>query len=91
MVLIIFILELTMNLYGYGFNTYFRDRWLLFDAIIIVVSALLIIIELILYDNLDQTYSNIASVLKGIFRFFRVFLVIRKASTFKKLKANSSI
>jgi len=90
-VLVIFFFELGFSIYGQGFRHYFRDTWLLIDALIIIISLVLIVMELIFYNNTTSLYSNISSVLKAVFRFFRVFLVIRKATNFKKIKSSSVV
>jgi hypothetical protein len=54
---------------------YFSDWWSIFDALIIVASIVLIILDL----NLDgAAFTTISKVLRGIFRFLRLFLVFRK-------------
>jgi hypothetical protein len=60
------------------FKFYFRDKWLLFDAIVILVSLILVIID-IASDN-GTVFSKISSLLRGIFRFLRIFLLIRKVN-----------
>lgn len=48
---------------------------MVFDSIVIVTSITLLILD----DNLDNAnFTTISKVLRGIFRFLRLFLVFRK-------------
>lgn len=58
------------------------------DAVIIALSVVFVVIEL---ATSNRVGGNIISILQAIFRFFRIFLLIRKAQTFKKIKNVSSI
>jgi uncharacterized membrane protein YbhN (UPF0104 family) len=55
---------------------YFRDRWLIVDALIIAVSVIFVALELSLEQS--KMTKNFVSVVQAIFRFLRIFLLIRK-------------
>lgn len=69
--------------------TYFKDKWLVFDAVVILLSAALVILDLSV--NFGTLFSSISSILRGIFRFLRIFLLIRKMQTIKKIKTSSNL
>ena len=73
-ILIIFIFEIMANMYAFGFKFYFRDRWLFFDALVIVGSIILVIVDL----TVDGTFNSISKIVRGIFRLLRIFLLFRK-------------
>lgn len=79
-ILLIFQTEIILNSYSTGIKFYFRDTWLMFDAVVILISLILVIID-IASDN-GTVFSKISSLLRGIFRFLRIFLLIRKVQTF---------
>lgn len=74
-ILIIFIFEILANLYAYGSKFYFRDRWLFFDALVIVGSIILVIVDII-FD--ESSFNSISKIVRGIFRLLRIFLLFRK-------------
>lgn len=76
-ILSFFVLEILMNNFAYGFKYYFRDRLLLFDALIIVGSIALVIVDLITIGH-DGSFNLISKIIRGVFRFFRIFLMFRK-------------
>lgn len=41
--------------------------------------------------NFGDSFKVISSMLRGIFRFVRIFLLIRKLQTFKKIRTSGSI
>ena len=51
--------------------------WAIFDALIIIASIILIILDLILEGD---AFTTISKVLRGVFRFLRLFLVFRKVN-----------
>lgn len=65
---------------------YFRDRWLFFDAAVIIVSVILAFIDLF---KSETSYSTISKIVRGVFRLLRVFLLFRKVFFLKILKSNS--
>jgi len=75
-ILIIFTLEIMANVYAYGFKFYFRDKWLLFDAIVILGSIALVIVDL----SVDGTFNAISKIVRAIFRLLRIFLLFRKVN-----------
>ncbi|CAD8196915.1 unnamed protein product [Paramecium pentaurelia] len=81
-ILILFVLEISFRCINVGPITYFSDLWSVFDALIIVASIVLIILDL----NLEgEAFTTISKVLRGIFRFLRLFLVFRKFNQVKKI------
>lgn len=74
-ILFIFLVEIAVKIYAMGLSVYFNDRWMIFDIIIIVFSIVLIILGWVLTDS---RVNRISSILRGIFRFLRLFLVFRK-------------
>lgn len=74
-ILLIFIGEILVNIYAYGFKFYFRDRWLFFDAVVIFGSVVLVVVDLSLEDS---AFSSISKIIRGIFRLLRIFLLFRK-------------
>lgn len=81
-VLTIFILEIIFNIYAYGFKFYFRDRWLFFDALIMIGSIVLVVIDLVLENS---SFNTISKIVRGIFRLLRIFLLFRKVAVFLKI------
>ena len=79
-ILVIFILEICANIYAYGFKFYFRDRWLFFDAIVIIGSIILVIVDL----SVDGTFNSISKIVRAIFRLLRIFLLFRKVYFFEE-------
>ncbi|EGR31348.1 hypothetical protein IMG5_112180, partial [Ichthyophthirius multifiliis] len=75
-ILAIFLIEILLNSYSSGFVHYFTDKWLLLDFTIIIVSIILVVIDL--STDSSSQFSSIASIVRGIFRFLRIFLLIRK-------------
>jgi cAMP-specific phosphodiesterase 4 len=51
---------------------------LAFDAIVIIASIALVVLEL--YVDYGRTFSSVSSIVRGIFRFLRIFLLMRKVS-----------
>lgn len=89
-ILFMFVLEIGLTAYGQGFKYYFRDVYLIFDAVVIFISIIFVIIDLATDFN-DDSYKVVTSALRGIFRFVRIFLLIRKLNTIKKIKTTGKI
>ncbi|CAK76020.1 unnamed protein product (macronuclear) [Paramecium tetraurelia] len=85
-ILIVFILEIAVGLYAWGVMKYYKDKWLILDTLIILLSLFFVIFELA-----DQKTSNVVKVIQAVFRFLRIFLLIRKAQTFRRLSTMSTI
>ncbi|CAD8064106.1 unnamed protein product [Paramecium sonneborni] len=85
-ILIVFILEIFVGLYAWGIKKYYKDKWLILDTLIILLSLFFVIFELA-----DQKTSNVIKVIQAVFRFLRIFLLIRKAQTFRRLATISTI
>ncbi|CAD8106543.1 unnamed protein product [Paramecium sonneborni] len=81
-ILILFVLEISVRCYTNGLIVYFSDCWSFFDALIIIASIVLIILDLNLQGD---AFTTISKVLRGIFRFLRLFLVFRKYNQVKKI------
>ncbi|KAL4512042.1 hypothetical protein ABPG72_005044 [Tetrahymena utriculariae] len=88
-ILIIFCIEIILNAYGTGLKNYFRDRWFVLDAIIILLSLALVIIDMTV--SFGSKFTSVASIIRAIFRFLRIFLLLRKLQNFKKINVTSSI
>ncbi|CAD8190497.1 unnamed protein product [Paramecium pentaurelia] len=86
-ILILFVLEISIRSYTNGFIVYFSDCWSFFDALIIIASIVLIILDLNLQGD---AFITISKVLRGIFRFLRLFLVFRKYNQVKKINNSGS-
>ena len=64
---IVFIVEMLIKLLGLGLQTYLKDRFNIFDAVIVLIST----IDLVLLFALSST-TGALSALRG-FRLLRVF------------------
>jgi len=93
-ILFFFSVEIIANIYAYGFRVlfiylfwkiyfifffkfYFKDRWLLFDAAVIVCSVVLVFLDIFVSS---KKFSTISKIIRGIFRFLRIFLLFRKVN-----------
>jgi len=54
-----------------------------------VISIVLVIIDIEI--NFSSFFKGISSIIRGIFRFLRIFLLIRKMQTMKKIKTSSKV
>lgn len=50
---------------------------------VIFLSIVLVVLDIFLTN---KTFSNISKILRGIFRFLRIFLLFRKVTQFKNLR-----
>ena len=64
-----------MILYKFFFKVYYSDHWNKFDTLIILISMAMIILDFTINDS---NFSTASKILRGIFRFLRLFLVFRK-------------
>ncbi|EGR33942.1 hypothetical protein IMG5_030060 [Ichthyophthirius multifiliis] len=80
--LLLFLTEILINIYVYSFKIYFSDLMYVLDFIIIIFSIIMLIIDIIL---LNQNFKKITKILRGIFRFLRLFLIFRKNKKNKKI------
>lgn len=80
-------MEIFLKIVAVGVREYFRDSWLLFDAIVIIASVVLLALDFTLEND---SFSTISKILRGIFRFLRLFLVFRKVNQFKKIAITHS-
>ena len=79
----VFIGEMIIKLVGLGFKEYARDSFNIFDAIIVIVS----IIDLVLKQaELDMNSAGALSAFRGI-RLLRVFKLARSWTSFRDLLA----
>lgn len=78
-ILIIFSLEIILKVYTLGIKLYFKDKWMIFDAIVIIFSIVLLALDL---ELSNESFKIISKVLRSIFRFLRLFLVFRKINQF---------
>lgn len=56
----------------------------MFDAFVIIASIVLVATEFSITNN--ESFTLISRILRGVFRFFRIFLLFRKVNQFKKIK-----
>ena len=75
----LFTLEAAMRIFGLGLEAYFSSYWYLFDFFIVITSILGLIL-----DSLSSTDIPAVSILR-VFRFARIFRLIPKAKTLKRL------
>lgn len=81
-ILCTFMVEIALKAFAFGPRQYFSDTWYIFDAIVIVLSIVLIVLEWVLTD---ARFKTVAKVLRGVFRFLRLFLVLRKFNQVKRI------
>lgn len=85
-ILATFLLEIILKSIAFGVKVYFKDYWLVFDAIIIVLSMIMLLLDFVLKD---AQFMTVSKVIRGVFRFLRLFLVFRKVQFI--LSCHSSI
>ncbi|EGR34748.1 hypothetical protein IMG5_002810 [Ichthyophthirius multifiliis] len=73
--LILFCLEIFLKIYAFSYKVYFKDKWLFFDTIIMILSILILVLDIVLNNT---QFTTISKIIRGIFRFMRLFLVFRK-------------
>lgn len=94
-ILCFFSIEVFLKIYTFGFyvsffflfllkklkkkQDYFKDNWLIFDTIIIILSIVILVLDIILNNS---SFTTASKILRGIFRFLRMFLVFRKVNQF---------
>lgn len=83
----VFQIEIILKVIAFGMKIYFKDKWHLFDAIVIAASIVLLALDMKL-DN--KNFKTISKILRGIFRFLRLFLVFRKVTEFNKISNSGS-
>ena len=66
-----FALKLILKLIGFGFNEFIKDKFNIFDAIVVLIS----LVEIILTRGGDSSYSALRA-----FRLFRIFKIFRVGS-----------
>ena len=67
----VFTIELALKLIGFGFKEFVKDKFNIFDAIVVLIS----LIEIILTRGDDSNYSALRA-----FRLFRIFKIFRVGS-----------
>eukprot|EP00825_Cyclidium_porcatum_P049592 TRINITY_DN8606_c0_g1_i4.p1 TRINITY_DN8606_c0_g1~~TRINITY_DN8606_c0_g1_i4.p1 ORF type:complete len:344 (+),score=54.80 TRINITY_DN8606_c0_g1_i4:161-1192(+) len=86
-ILSIFQLEIVLKVIAFGFKNFIKDRWQLFDALVISISIIILALDM----NLEnKSFKTISKVVRGIFRFLRLFLVFRKITQFQKISNTGS-
>mmetsp|Transcript_38736 Transcript_38736/g.101219 ORF Transcript_38736/g.101219 Transcript_38736/m.101219 type:complete len:714 (+) Transcript_38736:95-2236(+) len=76
-ILSFFLLEITLKIYAFGYLLYVNQPLLFLDAIIVVASMVVSVLDLVLGSEALARFSNLRAVL----RLLRVIIVFRKAST----------
>lgn len=85
-ILITFVIEILCKIFVFGWKNYFKDPWMIFDALVILISVILLILD----SNMnDSNFKTVSKVLRGIFRFLRLFLVFRKFNQVKRISNTS--
>jgi len=79
-----FALEMAIKLLGLGFKYYFRDRFNLFDAVIVVISTIEICLS---QAKLKGTQNSALSVFRG----FRILRLLKLVKSWEKLQELLSI
>ena len=79
-----FFVEMVLRILGVGFRGYARDRFNLFDAFLVIVG----IIEIILNQGL-QISSGLGAI--TVFRSFRLFRIFKLARSWTSLKRLLSV
>jgi cAMP-specific phosphodiesterase 4 len=59
---------------------------MIFDAVVIVASIAILMLDL---NINDANFTTVSKVLRGIFRFLRLFLVFRKFNQVKRISNTS--
>ncbi|KAM3146398.1 hypothetical protein pb186bvf_001367 [Paramecium bursaria] len=90
-ILILFFIEIQMNIFAWTLKViayftqikqkYYSDKWMILDTLIILLSLFFVIFTIIT----EGLKNNVIKIFQIIFRFLRIFLLIRKAQTFKKI------
>jgi cAMP-specific phosphodiesterase 4/calcium/calmodulin-dependent 3',5'-cyclic nucleotide phosphodiesterase len=75
---VIFLLEMGLGVYSLRLKGYFKDPWLLVDAMVITFSMGFVIYDIIEANSNAKAISPITKVIRAIFRFLRLFLLMRK-------------
>ena len=66
-----FTIELILKLIGFGFKEFIKDKFNIFDAVVVFIS----LIDIILTRGDDSSYSALRA-----FRLFRIFKIFRVGS-----------
>ena len=83
-ILLFFMIEILLNLYVYGIRLYYTSYWNIIDSFIIVNSVILAAVDLYTESN---SFSSISRIVRGVSRFFRIFMLLRKMQQIKSVKA----
>ncbi|GAX86028.1 hypothetical protein CEUSTIGMA_g13443.t1 [Chlamydomonas eustigma] len=75
----LYVIEMILKWISIGACAYFKDKWCLFDFLVVVVSVMGVIIDYVLHDNL-----TILTVLRSL-RVLRIFKIIPKARGLKMM------
>ncbi|KAM3143121.1 hypothetical protein pb186bvf_004707 [Paramecium bursaria] len=81
-ILSLFCVEISLRIYALTPTVYYSDHWNKFDTLIILISMAMIILDFTINDS---NFSTASKILRGIFRFLRLFLVFRKFNQVKKI------
>ncbi|KAA8495059.1 Sodium channel protein type 10 subunit alpha [Porphyridium purpureum] len=81
----LFVLEMILKLLGLGVRQYFRDRWNLFDFVIVLLSLVTFVLDVIALSISNFNSPFDATVLR-VFRVFRLLRVLRLTKRFKNLR-----
>jgi len=85
-ILSLFTIEILSKCFVFGFKSYFSDCWNLVDAIIILLTFALVIVDIEIEDSSIEGLSRI----RAVFRLFRIFVLMRKANEVSRISRNSS-
>lgn len=77
---VIFSLEMLLKIFGLGFADYLKDRFNIFDAILVIIS----IVDLILQESVNFQGSGLLALLA--FRSLRLFRILKLARSWVNLR-----
>ena len=74
----VFCVDITLHIIALG-KLYLREYWNIVDLAIIILSVIFVLLDLFVNNTALQGFLKI----RGIFRFLRIFLLIRKLNTLR--------
>jgi hypothetical protein len=80
-ILWVFIAEILLNSFTFRY-LYWKEKLNVLDAFVIVVSIAFVILELLITNQFIVGFFKI----RGLFRFLRIFLLLRKLNDMKNRK-----
>lgn len=81
-----FVVEMIIKLIGLGFRQYARDSFNLFDAFIVAISLVDLIITVSISNDSSETPTGALSAFRGL-RLLRIFKLARSWTSFREILA----